>query len=169
MTYIPKHFGDAELHGQRQFCTDEILRCIDSFRERWGKPILVSPVAGAVARFNAPRSKSQHSVDYWGDCNAVDLFPVDLDPNNHAHWMKVVKGARLANASGIGLYPQARLGKHRGMVHLDCRHIRTSVNNTPFNPATWSAWRKTMGRGWAYKAMSEVDRRLANGGKVSWG
>lgn len=163
MSYKPKYFGDAELHGQRQFCTDAILQSLDRFREAWGAPVLVSPVSGAVARFNAPRSKSQHSVDFWGDCNAVDLFPVGLDPNRDDLWERVEFAAYEAGISGIGLYPQARLGRHRGMVHIDRRDIRPGEDNTRTNPAMWTAWRKTVGRGWRYAGMSELTRKLAAG------
>jgi len=163
MTYKPKFYSDAELHGQRPFCTDTILQINDQFRKFWGAACLVSPVPGAVARFGAPKSKSQHSVDFWGDCNATDLFPTGLNPNDLDQWFRVLECARRAGASGVGLYPQARAGRHQGMVHLDGRHIRSGEDNTPESPAKWVAFRKRIGSGWSYKGVSELENRIEKG------
>lgn len=146
MSYKPKHYGDAELHGQRQFCTDSILKTADNLRDIRGSAILVSPVDGAVGRFGAPSSRSQHSVDYWGFCNALDLFCTGLDPNDPQQWKELYRQCREAGATGIGFYPEAQLGRHRGMVHIDCRE----------GFGQWSAWRKNIGRGWKYLGIDQV-------------
>lgn len=126
----------------------------DKFREYWGAPVIVSPVPGAVGRFGAPRSRSQHSVDYWGETRALDLFPTTLNRRSVKDWNTLLEILVKAGADGIGFYPQARAGRLRGMVHIDTRG----------ETARWSGWRKKVGKGWVYKSISEVispDGRLA--------
>lgn len=154
MTYKPEFFGDAELHGQRQFCDRTILVALDDFRRKWGRPVLISPVDGAVARFGAPRSKSQHSVDYWGNTCAVDAFPIGMDSVEQRQ--RAFRIAREIGFGGIGLYPDAVLGKRTGMIHLDTRWIRPDMERHLDKPATWSAWRKKLGRGWSYRGIGEA-------------
>ncbi len=107
-----------------------------------------------MARFGQPGSTSQHSVDHWGDTAAIDLFPDGMVTATDRQ--RALRCAKLAGASGIGLYPQARMGRRTGMLHLDVRHVRPGAINTPENPALWSGWRKRFGSGWHYRDISEA-------------
>jgi hypothetical protein len=109
-----QHFSPAEFREWWEFMDVDLLTKLDLFRERWGKPIMISPVDGALGR-EAGESLSYHNITRYGQVRAVDIFPSGLTPDNAALAVSI---AESVGFGGIGLYTDT---KPSMMMHLDNR------------------------------------------------
>ena len=114
---------------------DELLVKLDDLRARWGYPIHVSPVGGAVGRADA--SDSQHNIIHnLGHVRAVDVFPegasgAGMNLQEASAFIELVSEVGF---SGYGIYlDTVYQGQPWIMAHLDVRADRSADN-----PATWS-------------------------------
>lgn len=123
-----RYFSPSEFQGQYDLMDKNLLLKLDEFRHRWGKPVMISPVKGAVARFNGADDTSQHNADRHGHTNAVDVFPSGM--NSEATRRRAFEIAKSVGFTGIGLYTDT---KPSNMLHLDVRDGRVAGF-----PATWS-------------------------------
>lgn len=121
-------FKKKEFRDWFDLMNPRLLDIMEEFRAQWGAPCVISSVDGALGRHLGAEKTSSHNVDYWGTVNAVDLFPRGMDTEEDLK--RAFECAKLAGASGIGLYTDTKPGY---MIHLDCRPDRT-----PENPATWA-------------------------------
>ena len=142
-----RYFEIDEFGGWYPKIDPLLLTMLDSFRDRWGYKVLVSPALGAVGR-DLPEGhsnyESQHNVRRWGAVRAIDVMPLrwslernPVDPGRvldrglskqeleHAYNV-----ARAVGFSGIGVYPD---WEPFPGLHLDVRRDRSSES-----PAIWS-------------------------------
>lgn len=105
-----------------------LLVMLDVVRFMWGSSIEVSQDDQAVGRFLG-NSPSQHNVERWGECRAVDVLPSRIVSRGDAQ--RFFDLAVAVGFTGVGVYPHW----HSGVgFHLDTRrHYR------PGDPATWGA------------------------------
>lgn len=135
-----RYFSESEFRGHLHFMNPKLLEVMDRFRALWGAPVFISPNAAALGRWLGDKNTSQHNVDRWGMCNAVDLFPAGMFTTEACD--RAVECAQIAGATGIGIYTDT---KPHHMIHIDVR-----TDRTPDSPATWG---RKHGR---YVALAEV-------------
>lgn len=138
-----RHFAAPEFRDWLDNINPRLLVMIDLLRWRWGDSIKVSPVKGSIGRHKGD-SESSHNVDYWGQVNAIDLFPASLQTKDDC-W-KFVEMATNLGFTGIGIYPDA---KPSIMAHVDVRPTADYGQ-----PATWGALRSDSG--WDYVALHDA-------------
>ena len=122
-----RYFSQAEFRDSWDVMSVRQLILMDSARHQWGKKITVSPVLGALARFNGPDDQSQHNVDMWGECRACDVFFEGMINTRAAN--QVIRILACTGFTGAGLYPD---WNPQPGIHADCRQ---SVE--PGEPAFW--------------------------------
>jgi len=93
---------------------------IDNYRSMLGKPVYVSPVPGALARFEGSTQSQHYAVGRKS--TAIDGIPTgDI---KHAWLLAVSSGI----FGGVGLYPHTRFkNKPWPMLHLDIRRSTTTT------------------------------------------
>lgn len=140
------YFRPSEFGEWWALMDQDLLSKLDDFRQAWGYPVLISPVAGALGRHNGPDGNSMHNVDKWEKVRAVDVFPQVPDGKGKFRAMRrdddrmrAYDIAKAVGFTGIGIYADTMPGN---MVHLD--------NRDGTHVATWS---RVAGQ---YKAISEV-------------
>ena len=121
------YFSDFELFGYKRKFDKQFLLNLNKTRGEFGSTFNVSPLKGAVVRWD--RTKSRHNINYWGSFQAVDLFPKSRTGNcgiktaNEA--IDLVELCLKNNINGIGVYPHFT---YRGVkwwgFHLDNRGKR---------------------------------------------
>lgn len=112
-----RYFKPSEFHGWYDQLAPCLKTGLDMLRERWGKPIHVSPVgAVAVGRHLGPDNTSQHNVDKWGVVRACDIMPEGIHTTHDARRFRQL--AIDCGFTGIGFYPEWR---PRAGFHVDCR------------------------------------------------
>lgn len=110
----------------------DLLLKLDEFRHRWGAPVMISPVDGALGRHAGDSSQSQHNVDLFGEVRAADVFPrvgsgfIQTEGERRRAYRIAVE----VGFTGIGVYTDTTPGN---MLHLDVR-----TDRQPGNPALWS-------------------------------
>ncbi|NRB42683.1 MAG: hypothetical protein HRU20_30145 [Pseudomonadales bacterium] len=126
------HFQASEFHGFYDQLNPDLLVSLNLFREWWGAPVHISPLADGVGRYLGADKDSQHNIDKWGQVNAVDFFPEGLKTESDIK--RAYDLAKKAGFSGIGLYTDTtRNGKKAIMMHGDVRADKSAIN-----PATWA-------------------------------
>lgn len=121
------YFRPSEFGAWFDYMSPSTLAALDEFRRLWGAPVTVSPAAGGLGRRLGYDDLSQHNVDRWGECRAVDFFPSGL---NSLNANRAYECAKRAGFTGIGIYTDTSPG---WMMHGDTRTDRTTMN-----PATWA-------------------------------
>lgn len=130
------YFTDDEFREWYDRMAAELLVKLDLFRHRWGKPVNVSPVRGALGRHAGPNATTGHNVDKWGEVNAADVLPEGIETRADAE-----RAVRLAHECGfrdIGFYPHWRPSP--GL------HLGTRPTNRMESPATWGGYRDEAGK-----------------------
>lgn len=122
-----KHFSPWEFRTWFADMSPELLKKLDTFRELWGQPVVISSHADGLGRKLGPADTSQHNVNKWGEVRAVDVFPEGLNVQTKAF---AIQCARQAGFTGYGIYSDTQPG---WMMHLDVR-----ADRSPVNPATWA-------------------------------
>ena len=122
-----KYFKEHEFSGWYDQLNPALMVNLDELRHRWGMPIAISPVRGAVGRHKGEDNTSQHNVDKWGEVRAVDTLPHGIKTQEDAN--RFYRLSRDCGFSGVGFYPQ---WKPRPGFHLDVR-----VNSNLLCVATW--------------------------------
>ncbi len=124
------HFSSNEFQGYYDQVSPKLLIMIDTFRDRWGHPVYISPASGAVGRHNGDSDTSQHNLDKWGEVRALDLMPtVDGRSMTAADAERAVSLAKEIGFTGIGVYSDT---SPYWLLHVDVREDRLSGS-----PATW--------------------------------
>jgi len=120
-----KYFKPSEFGRWWESMAPGQLSALDKFRELWGYPVRISPMAGAVGRNLGPHDTSQHNVDKWGEVRATDFFPMLPDGKGGWRYMQTAverkrafEVAKAAGFTGIGIYTDTYPGN---MVHGDVR------------------------------------------------
>lgn len=126
-----KHFAIDEFRAWWPIMDPVQLRLLDVFRERWGSPVIISPVHGSLGRRSGKGDDSQHNVDRWGVVRATDVFPDEMDDLNAAR--AAIELAKEIGFTGVGYYPDTAPAP---MLHLDCR-----VDRVIGDPALWGRLR----------------------------
>jgi uncharacterized protein YcbK (DUF882 family) len=106
------HFSKSEFHGESEFVDSRVIYALDELRKQLGKPIIISPVKGSVARFDDGSKTSQHYA-VGRKSTAVDV----LFPESSLHDV-FVTASTITVIGGIGLYPD--WNPHHG-AHIDTR------------------------------------------------
>jgi len=127
------YFKPNEFHGWYDKMSVELLVKLDILRHQWGRPIHISPAAGAVGRDD--NSQSQHNFSRWGEVRAVDIYPEGLISEDDAEI--AVIAATDCGFTGIGIYPHWANGIG---LHVDVRSEKTIGY-----PATWGAVNNELG------------------------
>lgn len=126
------HFSDPEFNGWADRLAPEQEFALSLLRARWGRPIHVSPVEGAVGRNLGPNAGSWHNIDNHGEVYATDLFPEGLRDASD-----VLRFKRLATEcgfTGIGFYSRWSWPS-KGLV--GGFHVDTRTDTMPLEPALW--------------------------------
>ena len=110
-----KYFSRSEFGVWWPLMSQDLLLKLDKFREKWGKPVRVSPHPDAIGR-EGEGSNSMHNVLKWGEVRAVDVFPEGLDTIGDRQ--RALEIARSVGLTGIGLYTDT---SPSNMMHLDNR------------------------------------------------
>jgi len=122
--FEPSEFGDWSRRMDRG-----LLLKLDDFRKRWGAPVHISPVMGALGRDEY--SSSMHSVPRLGRVCAADVFPHSMEARLFPTAYTL---AKQAGFGGIGIYTDTQFqGRDWPMMHLDVRAV--SRGDTP---ASWA-------------------------------
>ncbi|WP_018014106.1 hypothetical protein [Teredinibacter turnerae] len=129
---MPKlnYFSASEFGIWWPLMSNDLLKKLDLFREKWGDVVEVSRAPGAIGREGDNRS--QHNPILWGEVRAVDVFPKKNGQyiTSVADRQRAYDIAREVGFTGIGIYTDTQPGN---MLHLDVRSDRTAEN-----PALWS-------------------------------
>lgn len=120
------HFKPAEFGPWWPLMSRDLLLKLDTFRERWGAPVQLSPAEGGIGRED--HSNSQHNALKWGEVRAVDIMPYGMD--TPAMRQLAVRIAEEVGFTGIGIYPN---WKPRPGLHVDVREP-----SSPGHVAMWS-------------------------------
>jgi hypothetical protein len=138
------YFSDAELFGHKKDFDPDLLDRINVLREEWGKPIVVSPLKGAVIRWD--NSGSYHNINKWGKVRAIDFFPQSRKgPGGIKSVDEAIEFILLARAvglTGIGVYPYftPSYGFHVDNRENPCEWVDTAKypnHNYFYGNATW--------------------------------
>lgn len=114
-----KYFKLSEFGASLPFLSVGLMQKLDEFRERLGRKVMISPVPGALIRFDKG-SESQHTFGRAADIMLPD--GPDLET--------AFKIAKAVGFTGIGVYPD--WSPYPGL-HLDIRRL------DPGQPAaTWA-------------------------------
>lgn len=108
-----KFFGASEFRQWLPFMSVKLLMRLDLLREKWGRPIIISPAAGALGRFAGPDVTSFHNFDFHGVVLAADIMvsarPDRMSPMTEVkeviEFMDIAKGVGI---NGCGFYPEWR-------------------------------------------------------------
>jgi len=122
-----RYFTQNEFRDSWAAMSTRLLVLLDSLRYQWGAGITISPVSGALARYNGPDDTSQHNVDRWGECRAADVFLDGMDSPSSAN--RAVEVAMRTGFTGVGIYPDWDPSPG---VHVDVRQ-----DHEPGDPALW--------------------------------
>ena len=109
-----KYFKPSEFGAFYTFINNDLLLKLDMFREKWGKPVIVSGAKGAIGRHDD--SSSQHNIDLFGETRAIDLFPAGMD--NISERQRALAIAKQVGFTGIGIYTDT---KPSNLLHVDVR------------------------------------------------
>ena len=128
--FKPYEFGPTKYRKEDwwHFMCPRLLVLTDVFRHQWGRRVRVSNNEFALGR-RLGDSESQHNVDRYDECRAIDCFPEGLVYREDAEL--AIELAKEVGFTGIGLYPDWSGGVG---LHLDTRR-----SNVPGDPATWGA------------------------------
>lgn len=110
-----RYFSAGEFGVFYPLINSDLLIKLDEFRHRWGRPVVVSPVAGAIVRHGGD-SHSQHNIDRWGETRAVDVFPDGMDTVSERK--RAYQIARDVGFTGIGIYTDT---VPSNLLHVDVR------------------------------------------------
>ena len=127
-------FEPEEWRGQWGILDPKLLVALDHFRDRIGRPVIISPDPGALFRIR-PAESDGNSQHFFGRAADV-MLPSGLAGRAD------IDAARAAGFTGIGIYPHWR--PHPG-YHLDVR---------PGRPASWSGINPA-GNGQTYASLEE--------------
>lgn len=128
-----KNFKESDFRGWYKDMDHGLLEVIEKFAESLDYDIFISPASGGIGRRMSPTAKSFHNITKYGKVQAIDLMiNKTLTPDE---WRDVFEKAKLAGATGIGLYPD---WNPTNGVHLD---VGKRPGKSPDNPAKWSAYR----------------------------
>jgi hypothetical protein len=131
------YFTAAEFEPWAQQMDRVTLQRLDKFRRKWGAPVHISPVDGALGRRMAPHRTSMHNITRWGRVFAVDVFPEGLV--GAQDMLRAVRLALDVGFRGVGVYPDWRFGRHRGGLHVDSRDVAQRwPDDRP--PALWGRY-----------------------------
>lgn len=130
------YFEDWEFRGWGGRMAAELTVKLDLFRHRWGAPVDVSPVPGAIGREAGPWATTGHNVGYWGEVMAIDVMPRGIKTRADAE--RAVRLARECGFRDIGFYPHWRPSP--GL------HLGTRPTNRMDSPATWGGYRDERGK-----------------------
>lgn len=110
-----KYFDPKEFGAWYTFINNDLLIKLDAFREKWGRPVIVSQASGAIGR-HAGDSGSQHNIDLLGETRAIDVFPQGMD--NLSERRRALEVAKSVGFTGIGIYTDT---KPSNLLHVDVR------------------------------------------------
>lgn len=110
-----RYFKPSEFGAFYPLINSKLLILLDEFRHRWGRPVTVSPVSGAIVRHGG-ESNSQHNVDRWGETRAIDVFPEGM--NSIEERQRAYQIAKDVGFTGIGLYTDT---VPSNLLHVDVR------------------------------------------------
>jgi hypothetical protein len=123
------HFEPSEFGEWSRKMDRSLLLKLDDFRQRWGAPVHISPVDGALGR--KTYSSSMHSYARLGRVCAADVFPQGMTPELFPTAYTL---AKQAGFGGIGIYTDTKFqGRDWPMLHVD---VRAVPRGDP--PASWS-------------------------------
>ena len=120
----------------------ELLTMLDLLRSELDTPVNLLESTEGFARKLGSGNKSQHNVDLWLYCNAVDGYIPDS-----ITYREFYEAAREVGFTGIGLY---KGWSHRGF-HVDVRPDRDR-----HAPATWAGFYNARSRKTTYKSIREL-------------
>ena len=118
-----QYFQPSEFGVWWPMMDDRLLILLDRFRERLGRPVMISPAEGSLGRLTGSRTSMHYAGG--GVVRAADVMLPEGPDLQTAYLV-----AREVGFTGIGLYP---FWKPYPGLHLDVRPDRTAGN-----PATWS-------------------------------
>ena len=118
-----RHFKLSEFGAALPFLSVGLLQKLDEFRERLGRPVMISPAPGALIRFGKG-DESQHTYGRAGDIMLPD--GPDLETAYNV--------AKAVGFTGIGVYPD---WKPYPGLHLDTRRLEAGQAI-----ATWAGVRE---------------------------
>jgi len=127
-----KYFKPEEFNGWYDLLAPALKSNLDDLRAKWGQPIVISPVEGAVGRHDGKGGTSQHNVDRWGEVRAVDVMPHGIETANDARRFRQL--AEDCGFTGIGFYPD---WNPRPGFHVDIR-----INENERYVAQWGGIRR---------------------------
>jgi len=117
--------GDQWPESPDRYADPKLIYTLDKYRDLLGHPVYVSPVYGALARFNDSPNVSKTSRHYVGNRNhperlsdAIDIFPSSSEKKS---WLTALS---MPEWGAIGIYFDTYFqGQRRFMLHLDLRPI----------------------------------------------
>ncbi|GGX52355.1 hypothetical protein [Saccharospirillum salsuginis] len=120
-----RYFKPHEFGQWWPLMDEDLLRGLDEFRRRIGRPVQISPAIGALGRPGA--GDSMHNVTKWGQVRAADVL---IPGATVADLPGLVAEARAVGVfGGVGAYPDWEPWPG---LHLDTR------DRDPNQPATWA-------------------------------
>lgn len=129
-----KYFKESEFGAFWDLMDPELLPVMDTFRECWGAPVIISPAKGAIGRTDGT---SFHNYKRHGMVKAVDLMPRGM--NTAEDRKRAFDCAVQAGATGIGIYPD---WKPNQGIHID---VGVRSGRGVGNPARWAGVRSPSG------------------------
>lgn len=117
-----KFWGLNENWGNLSLVDPKLIYLTHDFRLYLNKPLIISPVKGAVYADNGHHDQSWHKLIKGRNSltMAMDVFPkCDIA----FAWLNALRFP----FGGVGVYPFARFGKLKGMLHLDIRPTSNKV------------------------------------------
>ena len=81
----------------------QLLQLLDKLRDRWGRPIRISPHRGALGRRKGANSLSDHNIDVHSRVMCADVFVEGVDTRHDA--TALIDAAEAVGLNAIGLYP----------------------------------------------------------------
>ena len=118
-----RYFKESEFFGLYPLINSDLLIKLDEFRHRWGAPVMISPAAGSIVRYDGSGDEGQHNFDKWGETRAIDVFPQGMQFASDRE--RAYKIAKEVGFTGIGLYTDT---VPSNLLHVDVRkgsHVAT--------------------------------------------
>lgn len=145
--FRPSEFITPDGQSMLDFIHPDIIKAADEFRRRLGVPVMISPAAGAMARFSGSKTSQHYAVGRRS--TALDVMPAAGTSLRAAY--RAAESVRLIG--GIGVYPDWR---PRPGLHLDTRPRKPDGS-----VASWMGVRTPAGQQYAAIDWDLIEERTA--------
>jgi hypothetical protein len=127
-----QHFSSEEFREWAEDMSPRLVTMLDVLRFVLGVGISISASPWALGRKLGPAKQSEHNVDHWPACLAVDCFVAGV--YSEADARLVVDKAIALGFTGIGVYSDTtnNAGEAQVMFHFGVRPTQSMGQ-----PATW--------------------------------